>query len=255
MGGLHKGHEFLIKKASQKNSVVLVSIFVNPKQFNSKKDFLTYPRNFKNDVRILKKLKVDYLYFPSFNDIFSFKTKNKIYMHPFSNRLCGKFRPGHFKGVLNVVNRLLELIKPKDIFLGQKDFQQLLLIKKHIIKNKINTASSSIKTIRSKGLLPYSSRNFNLNESEKKFALKVFNVIKKEKKLIKKKHHKKINLNILKKKLKVLGIKKIDYLEAINISSLKKAKKYNENFNIFTAFYINKIRLITIFNSKIRSNS
>ena len=91
----------------------------------------------------------------------------------------------NFKKVLNVVNRLLELIKPKDIFLGQKDFQQLLLIKKHIIKNKINTVNS-IKTIRSKGLLPYSSRNFNLNESEKKFALKVFNVIKKEKKLIKK---------------------------------------------------------------------
>ena len=134
MGGLHKGHEILIKKAQKKNKNTLVSIFVNPKQFNSKKDFYTYPRNLNKDVKILKKLKVRYLFCPNYNDIFSFKTKNRIYMHPFMKKLCGKYRPGHFKGVIDVVNRFLELIKPKYIILGKKDFQQLALIRNHIKK-------------------------------------------------------------------------------------------------------------------------
>ena len=165
MGGLHKGHEFLIKKAKSKKKIVLVSIFVNPKQFNSKLDFSTYPRHFKKDIKILKKLKVDYLFLPTYRDVFSFKTKNKVYLHPFSKILCGKFRPGHFKGVLDVVNRFLEIFKPKYIFLGEKDFQQLVLIKKHIDKYNIKTKVIPCKTIRQNKYLPYSTRNDNLKKN------------------------------------------------------------------------------------------
>ena len=86
-------------------------------KFKSKNDFNTYPRNLKKDIKILKKLRVSYLYYPSYKDVFSFKTKNNIFIHPFAKKLCGKYRPGHFKGVLNVVNRLLELLNPKYIFL------------------------------------------------------------------------------------------------------------------------------------------
>ena len=247
MGGLHKGHEILIKRAKKRNSNILVSIFVNPKQFNSKKDFKSYPRNFKKDVKILKKLKVKYLYCPNYKDIFSFKTNNKIYMHWFSKRLCGKHRPGHFKGVLDVVNRLLEIIKPKYIFLGKKDFQQLILIKKHIKKNNIKTSIISCNTLRDKNFLPYSSRNINLNKSNKKLASIVFNTIKNEKILIKRKKMKDINFSSLKRKILKLGVKKIDYIESINLDNLKRAKKYNENFNIFSAFFINNVRLIDNF--------
>ena len=134
MGALHKGHEALIKKSAKKSKKTLVSIFINPKQFENKKDFLNYPKNLKNDLKILKKLKVKYLYKPSFNDLYKFQTKNKIFLDSFSKELCGKFRKGHFKGVLNVVNRFLEIIKPKEILLGNKDYQQLILIKKHIKK-------------------------------------------------------------------------------------------------------------------------
>ena len=164
MGGLHKGHEILIKRAKRKSKNTLVSIFVNPRQFNSKNDFLSYPRNFEKDVRILKKLKVKYLYYPTYKDIFSFRAKNKIYLHSFSKKLCGKFRPGHFRGVLDVVNRFIEILKPKYIALGKKDFQQLILIKKHIKKNKIKSIVVSCDTIRDQNLLPYSSRNFNLKK-------------------------------------------------------------------------------------------
>ena len=150
MGGLHQGHIKLIKIAKKRFKKVLVSIYVNPKQFNSKNDFKKYPRNLKKDIRILKKLKVDYLYLPNYRDIFSFKSKNKIYLHKFSKKLCGKFRKSHFKGVLNVVNRFLEILKPKYILLGKKDFQQLFLIKKHIQKNKINTEVIECNTVREK---------------------------------------------------------------------------------------------------------
>ncbi len=247
MGGLHKGHEFLIKEAKRRKNRTMVSIFVNPKQFNSKTDFKSYPRNLKKDIKILKRLKVDYLYIPSYRAIFSFKIKNKIYLDSFSSKLCGKFRPGHFKGVVNVVNRFLELISPKYLYLGNKDFQQLILLKKHIKKNKIPTTIVSCNTIRMRNLLPYSTRNNNLSKKSIKLASKVFNLIRKEKKLIKRKKVTRINFLKLRKKLSYIGIKKIDYIKAINLSTLKYAKKHNERFNIFSAFYLNDVRLIDNF--------
>ena len=150
MGALHKGHESIIRKSVKGPGKTLVSIFVNPKQFNNKRDLNTYPRNNNEDVKILKKLKVHYLYKPSYDDIYKFKTENKIHLDKFSKELCGQFRKGHFKGVIDVVNRLLEITNPKRILLGNKDFQQLYLIKKHIMKNKIKTRVSPCKTIRDK---------------------------------------------------------------------------------------------------------
>ena len=150
MGGLHKGHISLIKKAKIHNCKILVSIFVNPKQFNNKIDFKNYPRNLKLDIKKLKKLKINYLYLPSNQDIYATKVVHKIYMDKFSKQLCGKFRKNHFLGVLNVVNRFLEIIKPKFIYLGLKDFQQLTLIEKHISKCKIKTNVVKCKIIREK---------------------------------------------------------------------------------------------------------
>ena len=136
MGGLHKGHENLIKKSVRGSKKTLVSIFINPKQFENKEDFKNYPKNYKSDFKLLKKLKVSYLYKPTYKDIYKFKTNNKIFLDQFSKKLCGKYRKGHFQGVVDVVNRFLELVKPKKILLGNKDFQQLILIKKHIKKTE-----------------------------------------------------------------------------------------------------------------------
>ena len=136
MGGLHQGHLSLIKKAKNYKCKILVTIFINPKQFNKVSDFKNYPSNVSDDIKKLKKLKVDYLYLPSYKEVYGFKTVNKIFLNKFSSKLCGKHRKGHFEGVLNVINRFLEIIKLKYIYLGQKDFQQLILIKKHILKKK-----------------------------------------------------------------------------------------------------------------------
>ena len=145
------------------------------------------------------------------------------------------------------MNRFLELIKPNYIILGKKDFQQLFLIKKHILKNGIKTSVVSCNTVREKNLLPYSSRNYNLNKTNKFLALKVLKYLRNKKIMIKKNRIKKINLLQMKKEILNFGVKKIDYLEAINLNNLRKAKKFNENFNIFLAFYVGNVRLIDNF--------
>ena len=242
MGGLHKGHVSLIKKSKNFKGKTLVSIFVNPKQFNEKKDFLNYPRNLKKDLTILKRLNVDLIYLPNLKDIFSFQVKNKIFLDKFSKKLCGKSRKSHFEGVLNIVNRFLEIIKPRYIFLGIKDFQQSHLINMHILKRN-NTKVVYCKTIREKNGVACSTRNNNLNRNQFKIASNVIKYLKNKKKLIKKEFSNFKFLNI-KKDLINLGVTKIDYIELYNSNTLKRPKNKGEKFKIFFAFYLNKIRLI-----------
>ena len=246
MGGLHKGHENLIKKSVKGSKKTLVSIFINPKQFEKKEDFKNYPKSYKSDFKILKKLKVSYLYKPNYKDIYKFKTKNKIFLDQFSKKLCGKYRKAHFKGVLDVINRFLELIKPKKIFLGNKDFQQLILIKKHIKKNKINTKVIPCKTIRDKNFVAYSSRLKRLKNYEKSNLISIIRTLKSYKKNL---VSRKVNYNFIKIKNKLLslGAKKVEYVKIIDLKTLKKPKKNKAKFNLFFAFYIGKIRFIDNF--------
>jgi len=243
MGGLHKGHISLIKQSKKSKFKTLVSIFVNPKQFNKKSDFSSYPRNTKRDIKLLKKLKIDYLYIPTFKDIYGFRPKNKIFLDKSSKELCGKFRKGHFEGVLNVVNRFIEIIKPRYIFLGKKDYQQLFLIKKHIKKRKIKSKIIECKTIRENNGIACSSRNLNLSKSQMKIASNIFHYLSNLKKKIKK-NYSLFKINKIQKDLIKLGANKIDYLENYNTKSFKKIKKPNKNYNLFFAYYIKKVRLI-----------
>ena len=135
MGSLHKGHISLIQKSMKSCSKTVVSIFVNPTQFNNKNDFIKYPRNNKKDLSILKKLEVNYVYIPKKDQIYDYKRPKKITINKEDKILCAKFRKGHFEGVLDIMDRLTKLIKPKKIFMGEKDFQQLYLVKKYIKKN------------------------------------------------------------------------------------------------------------------------
>ncbi len=243
MGGLHEGHISLIKQSKKTKLKTLVSIFVNPKQFNKKSDFKSYPRNTKKDIKQLKKLKINYLYIPTFKDIYGFKPKKKVFLDKFSKKLCGKFRKGHFEGVLNVVNRFIEIIKPRYIFLGKKDYQQLYLIKKHIEKRKIKSKIVECKTIRENNGIACSSRNSNLNKNQIKIASNIFYYLRNLKKKIKKNNNL-FKVNKIKEDLRNLGATKIDYLENYNTKSFKKIKKLNKKFNLFFAYYIKNTRLI-----------
>ena len=163
MGALHKGHLSLIESSKKKCQKTLVSIFVNPSQFNRENDYKKYPKNISKDIKILKKAKIDYVFIPQKNEIFKTKKEMKIKISNKDKILCGKFRVGHFEGVLGVINQLLKIIKAKYMFLGEKDYQQVYLIKK-FIKNKFSTKVVKCKTIRDRNSLPYSSRNFLLEK-------------------------------------------------------------------------------------------
>ena len=165
MGSLHKGHNYLINKSKKKCSKTIVSIFINPTQFNNKKDYLSYPKNLKKDLNILKKLKVNYVYIPNKKDIYSFKRKKAIVLKKENKVLCAKFRKGHFEGVIDVMDRLTNIIRPNKIFMGEKDYQQLLLVKK-LIEKKYEIKIVQCKTVRNKNKLALSSRNQLLDKRD-----------------------------------------------------------------------------------------
>ena len=243
MGSIHKGHLSLIKRAKKESKNILVSIYINPKQFNLTSEFQKYPRNINKDISLLKKLRIKYLYLPNYNDIYSFRTKLPVYLSKFSKKLCGKFRRGHFRGVINVVNRFIEIINPKSIFLGFKDFQQLTLIKHHINKNNISTKVVACPTIREKSGIAVSSRNMKLNKKQTKIAQNVYKYLKDYKKKNTSLMIKLNQLDII-NNIKLFGVEKIEYIEHLNLKTLKKPKNKYEKSNIFIAYYINNVRLI-----------
>ena len=245
MGCLHKGHEYLIKQSKKKCNQTLVSIFINPTQFNNKKDYLSYPKNLKKDLNILKKLKVNYVYIPNKKDIYSSKRKGAIVLKKENRVLCAKFRKGHFEGVIDVMDRLTSIIKPNKIFMGEKDYQQLMLVKKFIEK-KYKTKIVSCKTIRNKDKLALSSRNQLLNKQDLNKASKIAQELFHFKRFLKKK---KKTRTLLQKKIKLLEKNfnvKIDYLEIRKKNNLKSSSNI-KNSKIFIAYFINKVRLIDNF--------
>ncbi len=245
MGSFHKGHVSLIKKSKYKCNKTLVSIYVNPKQFNSKKDFANYPRNTAKDLSILKKIKVNFVFIPSTKEIFKEKRLKRIILPKKHKILCAKIRKGHFEGVLDVMDRLIKLINPKYTFMGEKDFQQLFLVNKFIgkkYKNKIFPC----KTIRDKSFLALSSRNLLLSKNHLIKAGQIAKHLFKIKLSLKKKNQIHNYLLIKKKDLQKQFNIKIDYLELRNEKNLTTLTK-NKKSRLFVAYYINKIRLIDNF--------
>ena len=240
MGSLHEGHLSLIKSAKLKSKLVLVSIFINPTQFNDKKDFIKYPRNLKKDINILKRLKVDYLFLPSVGEIYKKNVKKKIKLNIKDKILCAKYRKGHFEGVLAIIDRLLQNIHAKYMFLGDKDFQQIYLIKKYL-KRKFNTKIISCMTIR-KNKLPLSSRNTLLTKNLLIKSQNISNYLFKFKKKIKFKFKNIKHLKLYKNKILNL-CDEIEYFEIRNKNNLSKKVNIN-NFRIFIAYKQNKVRLI-----------
>ena len=245
MGSLHDGHISLIKKSLKLSNKTIVSIFVNPKQFNNKKDYKRYPRNIKKDLRILKRLKVDFVYLPKIKDVYKFANKVKIKLKKKDKILCAKYRKGHFEGVIDVMTRFTQIINPTKIFMGEKDFQQLLLVKRYIEKN-FKSKIISCKTIRAKNKLALSSRNILLTKKNLKKAGQVArNLIIFKKELFKKKDLKNLISTKKNELIKKFDIK-IDYLELRNTKNLRLTNKIKDT-KIFIAYYINNVRLIDNF--------
>ena len=242
MGSLHKGHISLIKESLRKTNKTIVSIFVNHRQFNNKKDFAKYPKNKKKDLSILKSLNVDFVYLPNTKDIYDYKRIKKIKLNKKDKILCAKYRPGHFEGVLDVMDRFVNKISPKYVFMGLKDFQQLFLVKNYIEK-KYKSRIVPCKTVRNSNKLALSSRNLLLGKSALSKAEKLIqNLINFKKNLSKVKDLKKVIYD-QKIKLSQLFNVNIEYLELIDEKNFKVANK-TKNSKLFIAFYLGKIRLI-----------
>tara|TARA_B100002051_G_scaffold56996_1_gene52642 strand:+ start:169 stop:981 length:813 start_codon:yes stop_codon:yes gene_type:complete len=242
MGSLHNGHISLIKASKRICKKTLVSIFINPSQFNKSSDLRNYPKNLKKDIAILNKLKIDFLLMPSESEIYKTKKDRKIKLNYKDKILCAKHRPGHFEGVLAVINQFLTEFKPKYIFFGEKDYQQLFLIKK-FIKKKYNTKVYSCLTVRDQNKVALSSRNVLLNKTDIKKSSYIAKLLFKFKNKLKKNLSYKKNLNAVFLKLNRIKNIKVEYLEIRNKNNL--SKLYDKsNFKIFLAYYNKKIRLI-----------
>ena len=245
LGGLHKGHFELIKLAKKKTDIVVLSIFLNPLQFNSKNDFIKYPSNLNSDKREINKKKVNILYLPSMKEVFLSKRIKRIKASSKSNKLCGKFRKGHFDGVVTVLKSLFEQVSPNIAFFGEKDFQQNLIIKDLILKYKLKIKIITIPTVRDSNGLAYSSRNNLLNNKQKKIAPFLFKTIKEICFEAKKNLNNLNNLKFMgKKKLINYGFSKVDYLEIYNENNLSKKNIKKNNLRVFIAAWIGKTRLI-----------
>ena len=245
LGALHKGHLGLIRLAKKESDIVVVSIFLNPLQFNSKSDFKKYPSNLNSDKKKIYNEKVNILYIPKINEIFSGKKIKIIKASKKANKLCGKFRKGHFNGVVTVLKSLFDQVSPNLAFFGEKDFQQILIIKDLISEYKLKIKIITIPTVRDNTGLAYSSRNNLLNNKQKKIAPFLFKTIKEICFEAKKNLNNLNNLKFMgKKKLINYGFSKVDYLEIYNENNLSKKNIKKNNLRVFVAANLGKTRLI-----------
>ena len=244
MGCIHDGHLELIKKCKKLRYFTVVSIFVNPAQFNNQNDLKKYPSQDKKDLEILKKYDVDLVLFPKVNQMYPLGYSTYIKEINFSDILCGKYRKNHFSGVLTIVLKLFSIVQPYTAFFGEKDFQQLFLIKKMVKDLNLPVKIIGIPTVRDANGLALSSRNKLLNPRGLEIAKQIYLNIKKIR-YLEYKYAKDLEL-YLKKKLKKSGLNDIEYLEIRDSRNLVHPKKIikGRTLRVFIAVYVNGIRLI-----------
>ena len=246
MGALHLGHIKLIQKAKKRNAVRIVSIFVNPSQFGPSEDFKNYPRTIHNDLNLLRNEDVDILFLPIENEILKYKTFYKCPNFKIENILCGKSRPNYFPGVKNIVIKLFDIVQADNSFFGEKDYQQLVVIKKLRDELNFGTKIIPIKTVRNKNGLPLSSRNKYLEINEIEIANKINKICKYLIPKVKNKLNTKKILAHAKRELRMNGIDKIDYLTILT-DNLEKRKSLKSKSRIFIAANVGSTRLIDNF--------
>ena len=255
MGALHRGHMSLVEKANKISDISIVSIFVNPMQFSNKNDLNSYPSTEHEDIKKLKNNKVDLVFIPKEREIYPLEFSSSIMLKKYDNILCSKNRKNHFSGVATIIVKIFNLCSPTYAFFGEKDYQQLLIVKKLVADFNFNTKIVSIKTVRDENGLALSSRNRLLTQKQYQVASKIHNKIIE---ILRLKNKKPIAyLKIVKNSLIDLGVKKIEYLEFRREEDLELLSKnnYNESkpkYRIFLAVYVGNIRLID--NIKINFN-
>jgi pantoate--beta-alanine ligase len=251
MGALHKGHISLLTTASQQHPVTVCSIFVNPTQFNDPKDFEKYPVTIEEDIRLLEEAGCDVLFLPSVKEMYPGGTGQAGLATPYDlgyleTVLEGKFRPGHFQGVCMVVHRLLEMVQPQGLYLGQKDYQQCMVITRlvELMGESKNITVTICPTLREADGLAMSSRNMRLNETERKQAVTISKTLSRIKDKIQPG-----DLSAIKKEavatLEENGFK-VDYVEVASAKDLSLIDHWDgkQSLVALIAAFMNEVRLI-----------
>ena len=247
MGALHKGHLSLLEKSLSENDVTVMSIFVNPTQFNNAEDLDKYPRTLDRDVEIMKELSNNIIvYAPEVEDIYEGNTVSESFDYDgLENQMEGKHRPGHFDGVGTIVKRLFEIIQPNKAYFGEKDFQQLQIVKKLVSKNKIPVEVIGCPIHREESGLAMSSRNERLsNEGRKKSAV-IFKILNDAKDFFKK-NSSEATILFVENEFKKFPEFELEYFEIAEEASLLpiSKKETNKKYRGFIAIFIENIRLI-----------
>ena len=248
MGYLHEGHQSLIKKSVEENSRTVVSIFVNPMQFAPTEDLESYPRDLNADAKLCNETGADLIFNPEPEEMYKNGFCSFVDMTGPTKELCGKSRPIHFRGVCTVVNKLFNIVTPDKAYFGQKDAQQLAVIKRMVADLNIPIEIVGCPIIREENGLAKSSRNTYLNEDERKAALILSKTIFMGQKLAQNGlTDAKELISKMKRNIETEPLAKIDYVEAVDFDTISITDKIKENTLVAMAVYIGKTRLIDNF--------
>ncbi len=247
MGALHEGHLSLLSEAYQHNTIVVISIFVNPTQFNNAEDLAKYPKTLDKDIEKIKTVSDDIIVFaPSVEDIYRGEMVSEHFdFDGLENQMEGKFRPGHFNGVGTIVKRLFDIVKPTSAYFGEKDFQQLQIIKKMVEKLKIPVTIVGCPIYRESNGLAMSSRNERLSATERKEAAIIYKTISQAQNLFKTKSAEVVYEFVIKTFEKQSNFE-LEYFEIADETTLLPCIRKNKTkkYRAFIAVFVNKIRLI-----------
>ncbi|MEY8750889.1 pantoate--beta-alanine ligase [Alkalicoccobacillus gibsonii] len=244
MGALHEGHLSLIHQARDNHEVVVVSVFVNPLQFGEGEDFESYPRDIERDQQLCEEAGVDILFYPSVEEMYPREASVEIRVVQGVDVLCGKSRPGHFDGVATVVLKLLHMVEPNAAYFGQKDAQQVAVIKQMVQTLSMSVQIIACPTVREEDGLAKSSRNVNLNTRERELAPALYSTLIKAAELAKSGSSRTELMEYVAKNLDQLELGTIDYVDALTYPELVASEQLSGTVIIAVAYQFSRARLI-----------
>ena len=250
MGALHEGHLALIRKSRRENDIVIISVFVNPKQFGPKEDFNSYSRPEKKDILLAKNEKVDIIFYPSEKEMYPTGFLTSINVEGITDVLCGASRPGHFQGVTTVVGKLINIVTPDVMYLGQKDAQQTIVLKRMTADLNFPVTVKICPTVREADGLAMSSRNRHLTARQRETATVLYKSLKNAKKRILAGERSSARIiRSMRAEIEKNSPGKIDYIACVNEDSLTPIKQLKGKVTITLAVKFGRTRLIdnTIF--------
>jgi pantoate--beta-alanine ligase len=245
MGYFHEGHLSLMRRAKKECDICVVSIYVNPKQFGPKEDFSRYPRDIKRDAAMIKKENVDILFIPSDNVVYPNRYLTYIDVEKISGTLCGKYRPGHFKGVATVVAKLLNMVGPDVMYLGQKDAQQVAVLSKMVADLNFPVAIRVVPTARERDGLAMSSRNIFLTAHERAQAPVLYRALRQAVRQIQAGESRASRITgLIHRMIKQCSDGKIQYVACVNAQTLEPVVVLKHKVLIALSVFFNRTRLI-----------